>query len=498
MIQNKIITDTNQNILNNEEDLKIFSLKIEAQEGEYVIADIICKRGKIDSPFILLGINNKPFFIGKILKEAINIDPDQMRMQYIAKTKHFEKDIATDSFFKDLHFQNFFLPFVDPLTHEEKLISPQVENTEPTRDLTPFILENSLHIEQIRTPLTSFSFKISAYWEQKINHMINLWPYIQKSFPGHCVSTFTANALKASFPEIGQYLGVKDYKKNGYSTFYSRLKKQKIQKTLPLILQEKESIALPLQEFKGELIVLASSAFLRKEELCLTLKKQNDGLITIQNQPDIKNIDHTFYIKNEFLQDDWGTFFDKEEAKNMAKQAITLAYHKLLFSNFCDTADFIIPFEKGVHLRIGDTICITHEDKKQLGRISKIKSISTVKKAYTRIILTLIPSDIALTSFEAEIQKAIDHIFSSTEDGDVFSHPQKLTSDDFIQSVKIENTADEQEIQLKKQNFKTSSDIQKFLRTIPTTIHLELQDLRNKDVMIKQYQKKEENNALAK
>ena len=47
MIQNKIITDIHQNILNNEEDLKIFSLTIEAQEGEYVIADIICKREKI-------------------------------------------------------------------------------------------------------------------------------------------------------------------------------------------------------------------------------------------------------------------------------------------------------------------------------------------------------------------------------------------------------------------------------------------------------------------
>ncbi|MBP9752373.1 MAG: hypothetical protein KBD31_00985 [Proteobacteria bacterium] len=487
--------------LQNREDLIIFDLQIKASEGELFFVEIIAQTKKIDHPFIVLLLNDTPFFKGEVFGPIQYIEPDQMKIRYRAKGPLL-KPVSSSSYFKDTLYQDFMIPFIDPLTHEQTAYSPFLEAGEEVLNLTPYVLEKTLNFEEVRPIKESVHVKMQAFWEQKNTHLLNVWSLIEKQNKNSSLKTLTPNALKAMFPKIGETFSTNGFKKTGYRVFFSRLKQIKSEETFTVPLDSEEDALIPIASFKGDLILEATNCFIRQEKLfCNIQLTSNDHLsflVSTDNDfmnPIPKDGDViTLTVDPSYLKEEEGVFFMTKDGQKAIEQGLQLAFLKVLFSKFNVLFDFKIPFEKGAFLTLGKAISITHQGREYGGKIAKIISKMNVNEATCRIWVNLFPKNIDVSSVEkakAKIQNLIQHLKPLRKDIS-FDDPLSLSIDNFVTSLNIFNLYEDQISLLLNEKFKSPDNIKSFLKTIPTFFEMELLDLKNKDPIIQTYEIQQE------
>jgi hypothetical protein len=495
-IYNQLLDHIHDEIKPLKEDLNIISLTLKGQEGEYMHAEIIAQRQTGLPSYIALNINDTPFFKGEILGCLDMIEPHKMKVRYIAKGgMHTLNSTINESYFKDINADDFTLPFVDPLKHEISSYSPLVKNEKDARDLTPFIFENSIHLQQIRIPFDTINIKIEAKWEQKNDHIINLWPRIQNAFQNRIVETLTPNAFKAAFPKMGQSLGQTIGKKTGYRVFFSKLKEINTQNVVYIDLQNKDLLTIPVKSFKGELLVQATNCFKREETILCHFKKTPDGSFDIQNghseENSQKGTSLTFFVDSKYLNEEDGSFFEKDIGKKAIQQALTLALYRGVFSHMSHCIDCLIPFDAGTSLRLGETVSLSLEKKEIFGKIAKLYGYADSLKSTMRIWITISPPPFNFKDMHQKIEHFISHLTAPENVEDIFISPESLTENDFIKSISIKNEARSQEEMLTQKVFTSATDVKAYLQSIPTIIEIDLLNLKNQHPLIRTYQIKE-------
>ncbi|CAO5674987.1 MAG: hypothetical protein HEEMFOPI_00157 [Holosporales bacterium] len=493
-IYNQILSNLTDNGQHCAQDLVIFNLEVKAAEGELVFAEIIAKKQAVPHPFIVLTLNDTPFFKGELFGPIQYIEPDQMKIFYKAKSSPL-KEASYPSYFKDVLYQDFTLPFVTPLTHEQGVYSPFLEKNENVLDLTPFVLEKTLKLEEIRQKQKEIVLKIEALWEQKNTHIINLWPLILQKINGTHLKTLTPNAIKAMFLKIGQTLSTNGIKKTGYRVLFSKIKECKEKDAFLVPLKNKKEAVIPVLSFKGELVIEAYHSFKRKEVFLskITLESDDEVSFLIQNEEDLKtkhppnNV--TLTIDESFLKEDEGTFLITPEGKKAICQGLLLSLYKLLFSNFNILLNFKIPFQKGFNLDLGKSVSIQYEGKTVVGKIARYLSKINDKESTTHLWITIIPKNIDANIIE-KTKEHINHFVERITPVDkniAFDDPLSLTINDFIHALNIFNQAEDQARLLQNEMFESIEQIKSFLHQIPTFFEIDLLDLKNKDPIYQTY-----------
>lgn len=113
------------------------------------------------------------------------------------------------------------LPFVDALTHALSL-----KNIGSVKGKTAIqhILYGSVRRRALK-PLEALSVEIKAQWNEEGEGTINLFPFLEKAFPGGRVSSFAPPAFESQWPKVGDRVGAMVHRaQSGYWVEKSWLK----------------------------------------------------------------------------------------------------------------------------------------------------------------------------------------------------------------------------------------------------------------------------------
>ena len=161
------------------EEVKILSLTLKAQEGEFAQIELLCEKKNLNTRLISLSCDGFVFFKGHLLGGVESVEPDCMKLMYIGRALDKKYVIPQEnSLLKNVDFRKWELPFVNPVSHESMRISMLPRDT--GEDFTPYVLMDSVKVEQIRVQLKNIKVVVHAAWVQKGQGSLNLFPYIKK------------------------------------------------------------------------------------------------------------------------------------------------------------------------------------------------------------------------------------------------------------------------------------------------------------------------------
>lgn len=396
-----------------------------------------------------------------------------------------------ESLLQHIDLKKWSLPFVDPVSHQCKNISMLPDDM--GTDITPYVLIDSPKIEQMRVPLQNIKVVVHAGWVQKGQGAMNLFPYIKKSFPTRRVLSMTGDALKASFPSIGQTLGKKMGRKTGYTVLSSKmiLCSAKTFDTVPVTIKDRECF-LPVKEYKGHFWVQWACAYRRQEKAELFLCWRNGDYIPLQ-QPSNTEVCKTFDFKvnKEVISDGSDAFFDTKEGRLAISQAVEQSIYAGLQSRQAYLLKVDIPFVSSLKFKIGDTVTFAKEKTEFIkGRITRLKSFCDAEQAKTTVWINFSKEAINLENLKNSLRDIVAGVTQKKQEEKYsgFSNITNIEPEHLIKSVSVRNAACQQGELVKNKEFESKTDLVSVLKNNMTAIYLDLHDITNKQIIYCDYE----------
>lgn len=159
--------------LSNQKSLKIIKLQMKAQEGEYVLLDMLCQHEIFDERLIRLEHEGKCVFKGEMLDFPLYKEPGFMRVRYVAKAPFEENG------------EGWRLPYCDPVSHEVGYFNLDYKGSK-SKDLVK-VLKGDFVVKRIRQPLET----IKVVFQRKTEVLLDVMPYVKRAFLGKEIETFT-------------------------------------------------------------------------------------------------------------------------------------------------------------------------------------------------------------------------------------------------------------------------------------------------------------------
>lgn len=356
------------------EEVKILSLTLKAQEGEFMQIELFCEKKNLNSRFLTLTFDEVVFFKGYILGGVEYVEPDCMKLIYVGRGLGRRYAIPQEeSLLNKTVLQKWELPFVDPITHDMQNI-PMLSG-DIGKDITPYVLMDSPKVEQIRVPFQNIKITVHATWVQRGQGAINLFPYIKKAFPARRVLSMTGDALKASFPSIGQTLGKKMGRKTGYTVLSSKMVpcSSKAFNTVPMKIKGREFF-LPIKEYKGHFWVQWSCAYIREETLELLLSWKNGEYMPLNQAGSVDAWKvFNFTVKKSAIAEGNDTFFDTQAGQLSIRQAVEQSIYAGLQSRQAYLLKVDMPFVSSLKYKVGNTVIFAKSTTEIIrGRVARL------------------------------------------------------------------------------------------------------------------------------
>ncbi|PIZ34306.1 MAG: hypothetical protein COY39_00275 [Alphaproteobacteria bacterium CG_4_10_14_0_8_um_filter_37_21] len=361
------------------------------------------------------------------------------------------------------------------------------------KDITPYVLMDTAAIEQIRAPLHRIKIVVRAMWVQKGQGAINLFPYIKNAFPDRRVLSLTGDALKASFPSIGQTLGKKMARKTGYTVLSSKLVRCSTTKndTIPVNIQGRKFF-LPVQEYKGHFWVQWSCAYKRKEKIEILLRWQSDHyvpLLQADSTEACKVFD--FKVKKDVIFDGSDTFLDTKTGYLAIQQAVEQSIYAGFQSRQAYLLKVDVPFVCSLKYTIGDTVTFTKSTTEVIkGRISRLKSFCDCEHAKTTLWINFSKETVNLENIRNSLQHSVQGVAKNKEEKQDPGVPNTthIEPEHLIKCVSVRNAACQQGKSMQNREFASKTDLVNVLKENLTEIYLDLHDLTNKQIFSRNYE----------
>lgn len=473
------------------EDMTILSLTLKAQEGEFTKIELLCEKKDVNKRGITLICDGLIFFKGYLLGGIEDVEPGCMKLMYVGRALSVNYGAQQEApLLENINCKKWELPCVDPVSHEYKTIS--MLPADKGEDVTPYALMDSAKAEQIRMPMHTIKVIVQASWVQKGQGSINLFPYIKKAFPDRRILSITGDALKASFPTMGQTLGKKMGSKTGYTVLSSKMMlcSQKTFNTVPVNVKGSECY-LPIKEYKGHFWIQWTCAYRRQETLELRLCWENGEYIV---NSDSRHTDvcktFEFTVKKEVILAERDTFFDTKIGNLAVKQAVEQSIYAGLQSRQAYLLKVDLPFVNALPYKIGDTVLFEHNSIGRIkGRVARLKSFCDADHAITTLWISFSKEHLTIDKMSVHLDREVRGITTSKRD-DIAEvrDVNAIDPEHLIKSVVVRNAACHQTGLLQNKSFDTMAELINVLKNNMTEIHLDLHDLTNKQVICRTYE----------
>jgi hypothetical protein len=474
-------------------DIPLLDLKIHQKEGEVASARLVVPQG-VPFPsdrWITLWYRNQqrdvPLFRGRpvgipsVLNEytkkvellAIPVDADQQHQSLIETLK--TEGYVDGRFIDATHRFNpsEYLEATPQLfcyhrvTHRITL-STLFEGRE-TLVLKDQILSDGLVFRLTDSPLSGVRLILSKEWVQTAEGDINVMPLLKACFSKGLINTLTPRSLLDTWPQTGQLLG-----RSGYAVVHSSLSKIQPNRlgyeggfyptVTPLIQGER------FERFwlEGDLAVSWQYRQRRREIVTVDVDQETQLLSVQAKAPRVIRLG-LHPGEGEEVQE---RFFDTPQGQSALRHALKIAQCHLAYSARAAELTVEIPFEEGLGLHLDQSAEVHHDSlpgKKVRGKMVAYALEITKGKALASVRIAL---SVGKGMFEEE------GVSVQGLEPEGLIRPEEMEPKDFIDSLNLSNTTEEQIEHLQKCEDPTQASSE-----LATKIHIHFKDLRSHDVL---------------
>lgn len=357
-------------------------------------------------------------------------------------------------------------------------------------DVSGQYIEKSFKIQQIAMPLGSAAINLKVHWTQSLGGTFNASPYIAQAFPEKIITTLTPDALTYHWPKEDQRLGM-GRRQSGYRVEYSKIIPMHVEGmrsyTKPICAkfsEDKKNIQAKLHYFKTTLKIHWQYNQPRVEEMVIK------GQLNHCQYKITKHRSRRIPITISLPKNEQAMFFETLKGHEFVNYASSIIASQLKASARCIQVLCTLPWNLGCDLTIDDSLM---SQGKFTGKITKVCHVVKGLQRFVEVTVGCMiqPGDM--------IENTISKVFEYAEesiDEDIQSPDKlcgivhsKLNPKDLIMQIKVKNSAQEQEIHLLNNQYPIRDNIDHLCQEVPTSIHLNLRDLRTNKPLVRCFEK---------
>ncbi len=355
-------------------------------------------------------------------------------------------------------------------------------------DVSGQYIEKSFKIQQISMPLGRVIIDLKVHWTQHLGGVFNAAPYIARAFPEKIMATLTPNSVTNHWPGNDQRLGL-GRRQSGYrvehSTIFStHAGSEKSHTKLICAGPEGKQIRAKIHYFNTTLKIRWQYNQLRVEHM------------VIQGQ--LNHCQHRFTnhrlrkipIAIELPKSEQALFFETSQGAEFITYASSIAQSQLRASARCIQVLCTLPWNLGRDLTVDDSL---KADGQFEGKITKVRHVVKGLQRCVEVTVGCIiqSGDLANNTIESMDEYPQNYMDDETQSADSLlgiAHP-KLHPKDIIANIVVKNSTLEQEAHLLQNQYPLRDNMNAVLQEVPTSIHIELKDLRTNKPLIRRFEK---------
>lgn len=346
-------------------------------------------------------------------------------------------------------------------------------------DVSGKYIDSSFKMHQISMPLGRVVATLKVHWMQTLEGAFNAAPYIARAFPNKIIATLTPNTVINHWPLDDQRLGI-GQRKSGYRV--------EVSKITPATVPGLPSYTQPIYTKVGE----AEKSLRTKIHYFNTILKihwhyhqPRIEQIVIQgklNHAQHKVTQHRIHyipISIELPSSEQAIFFETQKGEEFIEYATRIVQAQLKASTRCIQVLCTLPWNLGRDLTIDNSL---KADGKFIGKITKVRHVvkGLERKVEVTVGCVIQPGDLINPKVDSVCdyaQEPWNTEICSNDGLTGISHPH-LYPKDIITHVRVKNSASEQEAYLLQNQYPVRDNMNVVLQEVPTSIHLQLKDLR--------------------
>lgn len=355
-------------------------------------------------------------------------------------------------------------------------------------DVSGKYIDTSFKMQQIAMPLGRVVINLNVHWTQTMDGVFNAAPYIALAFGEKIIATLTPDAVINHWPLVDQRLGL-GRRQSGYRIEVSKITATHGQRshTKPICTKFGEiekSLRAKIHYFKTVLKIHWHYNQPRIEQMVI------QGELNHCQQRFTKHRVRHIPISIELPKCEQAMFFETQQGHGFVEYASRIAQAQLRASARCMQVLCTLPWDLGRDLTIDDSI---KAEGKFIAKVTKVRHV--VKGLQRQVEVTvgcvIQPGDLVNDTVDQVNDYAQepwnDDIHSTDALAGISSctlHPK-----DIITQVQVRNSAAEQEAYLLQNQYPVRDNMNAVLQEVPTSIHLQLKDLRSDKPLVRRFEK---------
>lgn len=358
-------------------------------------------------------------------------------------------------------------------------------------DVSGKYIDSSFKMQQIAMPLGHVVINLNIHWIQTINGAFNAAPYIARAFPDKIIATLTPHAVTNSWPLVDQRLGL-GRRQSGYRVEVSKITPlhatglpTHIKPICTKIDDSEKSLRAKIHYFKTVLKIHWHYHQPRVEQMVI------QGQLNHCQHKFTKHRVRHLPISIELPKCEQAMFFETKQGHAFVEYASRIAQAQLRASARCIQVLCTLPWDLGRDLTLDDSL---KADGKFIGKVTKVRHVVKGLQRFVEVTLGCViqPGDLANHTVERiddYAQEPWNEDMHSTDTLVGISSPT-LHPKDIITQIQVKHSATEQEAYLLQNQYPVRDNMNAVLQEVPTSIHLELRDLRTDQPLIRRFEKK--------
>lgn len=355
-------------------------------------------------------------------------------------------------------------------------------------DVSGQYIERSFKIQQISMPLGRVAIDLKVHWTQHLGGVFNAAPYIARAFPEKIIATLTPHSVTNHWPGNDQRLGL-GKRQSGYRVEHSTIfpTPAGVEKTHTKLIcagPAEKQLRAKIHYFNTTLKIRWQYNQPRVEHM------------VIQGQ--LNHCQHRFTnhrirripISIELPKSEQATFFETSQGAEFITYASRTTQSQLRASARCIQVLCTLPWNLGRDLTVDNSL---KADGKFEGKITKVRHVVKGLQRCVEVTVGCViqSGDLVNSIIESADEYSPNYMSDETQSADRLlgiAHP-KLHPKDIITNIIVKNSALEQEAYLLQNQYPVRDNMNAVLQEVPTSIHIELKDLRTNKPLVRRFEK---------
>ena len=358
-------------------------------------------------------------------------------------------------------------------------------------DVSGKYIDTSFKMHQIAMPLGRVIIDLKVHWTQNLSGAFNAAPYIARAFPEKMVTTLTPDAIENHWPLVDQRLGI-GRRESGYRVEVSKIMPTEAQgrpthtkQICTKIGGVEKSLRAKIHYFKTVLKIHWHILQPRTEQMVI------QGQLNHVQHKFTQHRIHHIPISVELPECEQAAFFETPRGSEFTSYASRIIHAQLKASARCIQVLCTLPWDLGRDLTIDDSL---KADGKFIGKITKVRHVvkGLQRKVEVTVACVIESGDLVDTAVDQCCDYAHEPWDNAVQSRDALAgipyptlHPK-----DIITQILVKNSAIEQEAYLLQNQYPVRDNMNAVLQEVPTSIHLQLRDLRTDKPLVRRFEKK--------